>query len=217
MPTPGTSSTTRSPIRPCSAAVGEDGVQLRWLAPTEQYVELGVEVGRGRSFPGGGNNRNGAGMAALIAHTGGDIGASHSWRAGLSDPAGQRRTIGAVIGLDPSGATVTNAFSGDTTRLDRQRGLEMGAERECQRNQLRASTGSTCAASATAASSTTSANPDSVDPTTQRIRLVRARRLPVYAPMARGLRTERLYAGTADAACTRQLRRQRLRPRARTR
>ena len=63
---------------------GDDGVQVQWLAPTAQYVELGVELGRGRSFPGSDSSRNGAGMAALTAHTGGDIGDSHSWRAGLS-------------------------------------------------------------------------------------------------------------------------------------
>jgi hypothetical protein len=63
---------------------GDDGVQLTWLAPTDQYVEIGVELGRGRTFPGDGASRNGVGMASLFAHTGGDIGDSHSWRAGLS-------------------------------------------------------------------------------------------------------------------------------------
>ena len=29
----------------------DDGLQLRWLAPTDQFIELGIEVGRGRSFP----------------------------------------------------------------------------------------------------------------------------------------------------------------------
>ena len=32
---------------------GDDGVQLAWLAPTDQYLELRAELGRGRSFPGG--------------------------------------------------------------------------------------------------------------------------------------------------------------------
>jgi hypothetical protein len=63
---------------------GDDGVQLHWLTPTDQYLELGAELGRGRSFPGGDNGGNGAGMAAFTAHTGGDIGASHNWRAGVS-------------------------------------------------------------------------------------------------------------------------------------
>jgi hypothetical protein len=61
-----------------------DGLQLRWLAPTEHYVELGGEVGNGNAFPGGERNKNGTGSGVLFAHTGGDIGLSHSWRAGLS-------------------------------------------------------------------------------------------------------------------------------------
>lgn len=63
---------------------GDDGVQVSWLAPTDQYIELGLELGRGRSFPGSDSSRNGAGMTALTAHTGGDIGDNHNWRAGLS-------------------------------------------------------------------------------------------------------------------------------------
>lgn len=60
-----------------------DGVQLKWIAPVEQFVEVGVEAGRGDAFPGNDRNKNGAGSVALYAHTGGDIGVSHTWRAGL--------------------------------------------------------------------------------------------------------------------------------------
>lgn len=63
---------------------GDDGVQLRWLAPTDRFLELGVELGRGRGFPGSDTARNGAGMAGVYAHTGDDLGDSHSWRAGVS-------------------------------------------------------------------------------------------------------------------------------------
>lgn len=63
---------------------GDDGVQFTWLAPTDRYIELGLELGRGRGFPGTDSSRNGAGMSAITAHTGGDIGDSHNWRAGLS-------------------------------------------------------------------------------------------------------------------------------------
>ncbi|HEY9028697.1 MAG TPA: hypothetical protein VIP05_30690, partial [Burkholderiaceae bacterium] len=62
----------------------DDGVQLHWLAPTDQYLEFGLEAGRGRGFPGDDGNRNAAGMAAFTFHTGGDIGDSISWRGGLS-------------------------------------------------------------------------------------------------------------------------------------
>ncbi len=61
-----------------------DGVQLKWLAPIEAFLELGVEAGRGHGFPGSERNKNGLGGYAAFAHAGGDAGASHSWRGGLS-------------------------------------------------------------------------------------------------------------------------------------
>ena len=61
-----------------------DGLQLKWVAPTDTFVELGAELGDGASFPGSEHNRNGVGSVAAYAHAGGDIGASHSWRAGVS-------------------------------------------------------------------------------------------------------------------------------------
>lgn len=89
--------------------MGDDGVQLKWLLPTTQYVELGAEVGRGRNFPGSDRSKNGAGLATLSAHTGGDVGDSHSWRAGLSwlatDPRERQYT-------DFDNDEVTNSFSG---------------------------------------------------------------------------------------------------------
>ncbi|HUR88910.1 MAG TPA: hypothetical protein VMZ74_07485 [Ramlibacter sp.] len=62
----------------------DDGLQVTWLAPTDTFIELRGEIGRGRGFPGTGTPRNGPGATALAAHTGGDIGDSSSWRAGLS-------------------------------------------------------------------------------------------------------------------------------------
>ncbi len=64
--------------------LNDDGVQLRWLAPTELFVELGAELARGRSFPAADNNRNGANAWTVFGHVGGDIGESTAWRAGLS-------------------------------------------------------------------------------------------------------------------------------------
>jgi hypothetical protein len=61
-----------------------DGLQLKWVAPTDTLIELGGEIGDGRSFPGTDRNMNGIGSGAVYVHAGGDIGASHSWRAGLS-------------------------------------------------------------------------------------------------------------------------------------
>ena len=61
-----------------------DGLQAKWLAPTDTPVEIGAELGSASSFPGNARNKNGAGGGALYAHVGDDIGASGSWRAGLS-------------------------------------------------------------------------------------------------------------------------------------
>lgn len=63
---------------------GDDGVQLRWLAPTDLFMEFGAELMRGDHFPAGGAADNGRGSVTAFAHVGGDIGDSHSWRFGLS-------------------------------------------------------------------------------------------------------------------------------------
>ena len=62
----------------------QDGVQFKWLAPTETFVEFGAEIGRGANFPGTDRNKNGSGAAAVFAHVGGEVGVSNSWRAGVS-------------------------------------------------------------------------------------------------------------------------------------
>jgi hypothetical protein len=61
-----------------------DGLQLKWLAPTDTFLEFGAEIGDGAAFPGSERNRNGIGDAAFYVHAGGDVGASNSWRAGVS-------------------------------------------------------------------------------------------------------------------------------------
>jgi hypothetical protein len=66
---------------------GDDGLQLRWVAPLPLFVQLGAEIGRGREFAGAGEverNSNGADSWALFAKIGGDIGASYSWQLGAS-------------------------------------------------------------------------------------------------------------------------------------
>lgn len=90
-----------------------DGLQLRWLAPTDTYLEIGAELGRGAHYPGTGRNKNGSGASALFAHLGGDVGASNSWRAGLSQlsTAPQGRQWDDV---DAAGAAITNSFTGSS-------------------------------------------------------------------------------------------------------
>lgn len=64
--------------------LNDDGVQAKWIAPTDLLVELGAEAGRGRQFPGSDPNQNSAGMWSLFGHVGGDAGTGGAWRAGLS-------------------------------------------------------------------------------------------------------------------------------------
>ncbi len=63
---------------------GDDGVQVRWLAPTPFFLELGAEAYRGDRFPGGGNDKNRAGTQTAFVHTGGDFNSSSSWLAAAS-------------------------------------------------------------------------------------------------------------------------------------
>ena len=88
---------------------GDDGVRLSWVAPTDLFVELGGEWLRGENFPAGGAASNGQGAATLFAHLGGDVGASHAWRAGLSflRARSEGRESGAID-------TAPDAFSGDS-------------------------------------------------------------------------------------------------------
>jgi hypothetical protein len=62
---------------------GDAGVQLKWVAPTVTFIELGGEGFRGSEYPAGGAAHQGVGAWSLFGHVGGDIG-NHSWRTGLS-------------------------------------------------------------------------------------------------------------------------------------
>ena len=88
-----------------------DGLHFHWVAPTERYVELGAELGAGRTFPGSDTNRNGIGSTALFAHLGDDIGESTSWRGGVSWIA-NRASQRAYDDTNAAGLPVTNAFDG---------------------------------------------------------------------------------------------------------
>ena len=62
----------------------DPGVQLSWVAPLDQYVQLGAEVFNGDRFPAAGSANSGFGAYSLFAKTSGEIGVSQSWQAGLS-------------------------------------------------------------------------------------------------------------------------------------
>jgi hypothetical protein len=94
--------------------LGEDGLQLKWLAPTEMFFEIGVEAGKGRGFPGTDRAKNGSGAGVLFAHLGNDIGIEQSWRAGAALHRTRRENAESADVPDISGNAVTNLFSGDS-------------------------------------------------------------------------------------------------------
>jgi hypothetical protein len=88
-----------------------DGLQAKWVAPTDLLVELGAELGAGGSFPSTDRNKNGNTAGALFAHVGGDAGTSGSWRAGLSY-LGTSPQDRQYDDADSLGNEVANGFSG---------------------------------------------------------------------------------------------------------
>lgn len=90
-----------------------DGLQVRWLAPTDQFLELGAELGFGSEFPGSTRNRNDAGVSTLFARLGDDIGNSASWQsnAWYQHSKAQDRQYEDV---DSTATTVSNAFTGNS-------------------------------------------------------------------------------------------------------
>lgn len=76
---------------------GDDGVQLRWVAPTSLFLEFGGEAFAGNNFPSGGGEHQGVGVYTLFAHAGGDIGSEASWLGGASMLKSQ--TVGAEDGF----------------------------------------------------------------------------------------------------------------------
>lgn len=92
----------------------DDGLQLKWLAPTDRLIEFGGEIGRGKDRPGSNRGKNGSAAGTAFAHLGGDIGDSQSYRIGLSALRTSPQAA-PVNDVNPAGADVTNAFTGKTT------------------------------------------------------------------------------------------------------
>jgi hypothetical protein len=63
---------------------GDDGVQVRWLAPTDMFLQFGAEAFRGDAFPAANAPNQGKGAFSGFVHFGDDIDESSSWLAGLS-------------------------------------------------------------------------------------------------------------------------------------
>ncbi|TCK17732.1 hypothetical protein DFR30_0974 [Thiogranum longum] len=81
----------------------DDGVQLRWLAPTDPFLEFGAEYLRGDNFPAAGAGHQGRGVWDVFAHAGGDAGISHSWKAGISWMAARAKDRDSVDGSQFNG------------------------------------------------------------------------------------------------------------------
>lgn len=62
----------------------DDGLRLNWVAPTDTFIELGVEALAASGFPAGGERSDGIGANVLYANIGGDISQSSSWQIGVN-------------------------------------------------------------------------------------------------------------------------------------
>lgn len=89
----------------------QDGLQLKWIAPTDFFLELGAETGNGEAFPGTRRGANGLNGATLFAHVGGDFADAWAWRAGASWIE-LRAEDRAYEDTDALGNDVENAFTG---------------------------------------------------------------------------------------------------------
>ena len=91
----------------------QNGVQLKWLAPTDLFLEFGLESGSAERFPGTRRTGNGLNGVVAFAHAGNDIGDSASWRAGVSylrASARDRR----FDSTDALGIPVIDSFNGNS-------------------------------------------------------------------------------------------------------
>jgi len=89
------------------------GLQAKWLAPTDFFLEFGAETGNGENFPGTRLTRNGANGETFFAHVGSDIGDTLTWRGGVSwvNLDAEDRSFQEPNAL---GEEVTNAFTGSS-------------------------------------------------------------------------------------------------------
>lgn len=95
----------------------DDGARLSWVAPTELYLELGVEALRGGQFPVSGDTDDFLGGAHNVyLKLGGDVGDSHSWQLGVSqlwaEP--RERMAGGHAHEEGGHGEESFAFSGDS-------------------------------------------------------------------------------------------------------
>lgn len=114
----------------------QDGAQLKWLAPTDTFIELGAEVGNGDAFPATRSAHNGLNSVALFTHVGGDVGDSASWRAGVSW-LDQRAVDRTYEEASASGVSVLDAFKGSSRTWIADATLKWAPHGDATRTQLK--------------------------------------------------------------------------------
>jgi len=97
----------------------DDGLRLSWLAPTDTMLEISVEALRGRRFPAADEGGGAPGAYTASIKVGGDVGASHSWQAGISGlwASPRQRGGGHAHGHDDHDHDHAAHFSGDSDLL----------------------------------------------------------------------------------------------------
>lgn len=90
-----------------------DGLQFRWLAPLDSYLELGMELGNGQPYPGSGTNHNGAGAVSSFVRLGNDIGEFASWQGNVWYQHAKAEQRG-FTDQNAAGMDVSNTFSGSS-------------------------------------------------------------------------------------------------------
>ncbi len=91
----------------------DDGIQLKWIAPTDLFMEMGAEALRGASFPTNCEDCSGINTVTIFGHLGGDFGTDTSWRLGIW------HLDGDAEGRQSFGNGASNEifdFTGNTTR-----------------------------------------------------------------------------------------------------
>ncbi len=93
-----------------------DGVQARWVAPTNLLFELGAELNWGGGFPATANGENSPGTYTVFAKLGGDVGDSNSWQVGLSHSSTEAfdREAGHEHAEEEDPLAPEEAFTGDS-------------------------------------------------------------------------------------------------------
>jgi len=94
--------------------LGDDGISFSWVAPTDLYLKLGTEIGRGEGFPAGGASNDGAGAWTLFAKFGGDVGDSNAWQLGLSHWQADVQDRASGTHSHTGGAAETPVYSGES-------------------------------------------------------------------------------------------------------